>query len=273
MDPSDAYYKTKRNLLIFVGCLLLAIFAGFKIVNNEQRLSVIPFQLERPEFLSTILFVIVAFNLFQLSIQWAAQRAEVQRNRFHRIDFVSSTMIGGLSILCYFWSVSYPHINWLNLNITGLATGTLLKAAALAAAFIATLYSSLGIEKISERFGRRIKRKAKSEDEALFQTLISNDDWILIFNPNSPNGMKSISFNADGTIGLGKNNNEATWRIKNGLLEILDLKDLIFSRFSYDSSSHIFSNTNDHDTRSLRSQLIVRNKDGLVRTAATSHAS
>jgi hypothetical protein len=108
MNPTDSYYKTKRTLLLFVGGLLLAIFAGFKIVNGEQKTTILPFQLERPELLATILLVVVLFYLFQLSLQWAAQQTEVQVNKFHRIDFISTAAIGGIAVLCYLGSLSVP---------------------------------------------------------------------------------------------------------------------------------------------------------------------
>jgi hypothetical protein len=90
MDPTANYYKTKRTLLLFVGALLLAVFAGFKIVNGDQRPSFLPFQLERPDLLGVILFVAVIFYIFQFSLQWAAQSLDVQNNRFHKIDFVAT---------------------------------------------------------------------------------------------------------------------------------------------------------------------------------------
>jgi hypothetical protein len=103
MDPTEPYYKTKRNLLLFVACLLLAIFAGFKFAEVDQKITILPFQLARPEFLTHILVVAVVFNLFQFSLHWAAQKAEVQNNRFHRIDFISTTTIGAMSLICYSW--------------------------------------------------------------------------------------------------------------------------------------------------------------------------
>lgn len=262
MQPSDAFYKTKRNLLIFVGCLFLAIFAGFKIVNNEQRISVLPFQLEQPEFLSTILFVIVAFNIFQLSLQWAAQNAEIQQNLFHRIDFISTTAIAGLSILCYLWSVASPLLS----SVAVLAKFELIGSIiASVLGLLAAIYSSLRIEKVSERFGRWLKREARSTDEEISRILVGGHDWVLIFNPNTPNGRKGIGFDADGTITLGKNNNEHKWKVRNGLLEIFNSKDQVFSRFTYDKAKNVFYHTNDADTLSIRNQKIVSNAD-LVRS-------
>jgi hypothetical protein len=101
MDASNAYYKTKRNLLLFAGCLLLANFAGFKIADADVKITILPFQLARPDYLTTILFSAVAFNLVQFSLNWAAQNSEVQQNRFHRYDFILTNSIGVFSVNCY----------------------------------------------------------------------------------------------------------------------------------------------------------------------------
>jgi hypothetical protein len=248
MDPSDAYYKTKRNLLLFVGCLLLSIFAGFKISSGEQKITVLPFQLERPEFLTTILLVAVVFNLFQFSLQWAAQKAEIQQNRFHRIDFVSTTSIAGLSIICYFgWLVS-PLITFEKKLTLGDILGSLV-------AVVISIAGSLVASKGSESVGRWLKRRAVSEEEELAR-ILKSQMWVLIFNPDSQRA-KKITFEADRGIGTGRNNNEDTWRIKNGLLEILNNEKKVFSRFTYDKAQNSFVHTNDEDTLSIRSQRIV----------------
>jgi len=273
MGPSDAYYKTKRNLLIFVGCLLLSIFAGFKIVNNEQKISILPFQLERPEFLATILLVVVLFNLFQLSIQWAAQSSEVQANRFHRIDFISTSAIGGLSIFCYLGSLLWPSIQqiiftfdskleWIdaiNLGVSILAIAT---------SALASLLAALKLEYVSKLLSRWLKRKAISEDEELKRVLLSGSDWMLNYNPKAPGRVKQISFDRDGSIGLGQNDNETAWRIRNGLLEILNSKNQVFSRFSYDNATNTLSHTNDEDTLSIRNQRIFSRSDENSREAS-----
>jgi hypothetical protein len=258
MDPSDHYYKTKRNLLLFVACLLLAIFAGFKFAETDQKITVLPFQLARPEFLTTILFIAVVFNLFQFSLHWTAQRAEVQRNRFHRIDFVSTTAIGALSLICYFWWLASDY-----LNITferKISLGDI-AASALAILFslTAAVLSSRMVERWSQRIGRLLKRKAASDEERLSEKLKSSN-WTLIFNPQLAGASKKITFEGDGKIGSGRNNNENTWRVANGLLEILNDKGQIFSRFSYDTDANEFLHTNDEDTLSIRSQKIVPSK-------------
>lgn len=256
MNPTDAYYKTKRTLLLFVGGLLLSIFAGFKIVNGEQKISFLPFQLERPELLSTILFVVVLFYLFQFSLQWAAQQLEVQENKFHKIDFTSTVAIGVLATLCYFGSIAIPLAGNLNISISAnifAITGTIFAAFAT----IVTFYTSIRTEKLAAWAGKFVKGQVAKKEEDLMTALLSGK-WILNFNPKSPNGQKPISFITDGTIGEGQNKNEYTWRIRNGLLEIMNSEGQVFSRFTYEPDKGIFEHTNDLDTLSIKFQTIRR---------------
>jgi hypothetical protein len=260
MDPSNAYYKTKRNLLLFVGCLLLAIFAGFKIADAGVKISILPFQLARPEYLTTILFIAVVFNLFQFSLHWAAQQSEVQQNRFHRIDFISTTAIGGFSIFCYFcWLV----ISYFEINISFERTISLGKITATLIGGLISIAGVISISKITEglakTFGKQIRRKAASEDEEV-TAILESKIWILVYNPTAKVS-KKITFDKDGTIGIGRNQNENTWRVTHGLLEIRNSENQVFSRFLYDRSAKQFSHTNDEDTLSIRSQTIVPAED------------
>jgi hypothetical protein len=254
MDPSNAYYKTKRNLLLFAGCLLLAIFAGFKIADAGVRISILPFQLARPEYLTTILFIAVTFNLFQFSLQWAAQKSEVQQNRFHRIDFISTTTIGGFSLICYFGWVAISYFNITSEKIVSLG-GTLLTVIAVIISVVASVFASKNVEGLAKRAGIWIKRRSASEEEEL-SGILKSQIWKLIFNP-ATNASKKITFEDDGTIGIGRNKNEDTWRMENGLLEILNKENRVFSRFLYDRGTKQFSHTNDGDTLSIRSQKII----------------
>jgi hypothetical protein len=49
-------------------------------------------------------------------------------------------------------------------------------------------------------------------------SILLKDGWILNFNPINRMGRKPISFNADGSIGEGKNPNEFRWQMVNGML-------------------------------------------------------
>jgi Fe2+ transport system protein B len=121
-------------LLLFVGALLLSMVAGFKI--GENKISLLPFQLEHPEWLTHILFVVVLFYLFQFSLQWAAQLSEIQKNRFHRIDFRAITTITVGSILFYVGWLGAPYVQKITDMLSTASKGAALLANALLFPFI-----------------------------------------------------------------------------------------------------------------------------------------
>lgn len=77
--------------------------------------------------------------------------------------------------------------------------------------------------------------------------------WRLFFNPKVPGLHKSkiMRFGANGEITQGANQNEASWRIQQDRLELLDSASQVHSRFTYDRSKRRFSHTNDPDTGSI----------------------
>jgi hypothetical protein len=85
---------------------------------------------------------------------------------------------------------------------------------------------------------------------------LKSKTWIFNFNPAARGKEKEITFNDDGTIGVGRNNNEHNWRVRSGLLEMLNHEDRVFSRFAYDDAKGWFVHTNDPDTLSIKSQTI-----------------
>lgn len=254
MNPSDAYYKTKRSLLIFAGCLLLAIFAGFKLLNGEQKISVLPFQLEKPEFLSSIFAVLVVFFLFQFSLQWAAQQSEVQINRFHRIDFFSTFVLGLASVLIYLGDVARSSNIFSKLEIS-IGGGAISALFAIIGTIVA-IAGSTAVREIAENLGRRLKVTARDKERYIKEIIISQT-WTLNFNPENPEGRKLITFASNGEVEAGRNNSEHNWRVKSGLLEILNEQGKVFSRFKYDPTKRQFEHTNDPDTLSIRNQLIT----------------
>src|SRR2546430_1608163 len=116
--------------------------------------------------------------------------------------------------------------------------------------------ASREVEGLSKKIGRWLKREAASEDERISKILMSRT-WTLVFNPQSTHGSKKITFKDNGEVGLGRNQNESTWRITNGLLEMLNSEGRVFSRFIYDKRKNEFLHTNDEDTLSIRSQEIL----------------
>jgi hypothetical protein len=82
--------------------------------------------------------------------------------------------------------------------------------------------------------------------------------WILNFNPANPRGRKRISFNKDGTIGFGRNQNEFRWQISNGMLEIYREAGTLQNRFRYDEIADRFVCTNDPNAVGYKDQTIYQ---------------
>ena len=72
----------------------------------------------------------------------------------------------------------------------------------------------------------------------------------------SPKRSKFITFLGDGTIGKGRNDNEFTWRVRRGKLEILNRQGNVHSRFFYNSPSDIFQHANDINSSPNHNQYI-----------------
>ena len=97
--------------------------------------------------------------------------------------------------------------------------------------------------------------------DQLLNEKIRLGSWILIFNPTltSPRARKKISFNAEGTVGEGRNRNESDWKINNGLLEIYRENGLLQNKFRYEEKNNKFICTSDPNAKGIRDQVIYRN--------------
>ncbi|MFH0784958.1 MAG: hypothetical protein V2B20_23800 [Pseudomonadota bacterium] len=62
------------------------------------------------------------------------------------------------------------------------------------------------------------------------QKLLSGRKFTFVFNPNAGKN-KVVSFLPDGQIGEGSNENENSWKIKHGQLEIFASDGCLYSRF------------------------------------------
>lgn len=111
--------------------------------------------------------------------------------------------------------------------------------------------------------------QTSSAEDAVMRTLLT-PGWILHFNISNPKARKEISFNPDGTVGKGRNANEFTWRINDGLLEITRLNGDLQNFFRYDKKTDRFVCTNDPRKKGLPDQIIHRvgrSKDGSTTSA------
>ncbi len=88
-----------------------------------------------------------------------------------------------------------------------------------------------------------------------------------VFNPSSKMA-KELTFLVDGRIGQGRNDNEHSWRIRRGALEILGSDAKIYSRFRFDRSHGVLRHTNDPELRSIPGQYIEPRLERVPKRAA-----
>ncbi len=89
------------------------------------------------------------------------------------------------------------------------------------------------------------------------ESLLIGTNWLLFFNPNKkPKASKIMHFGENGAISDGQNDNESSWRIHSGFLELLDSDKKVHSRFLYNPDKNRFDHTNDPDTGSIRKHSI-----------------
>jgi hypothetical protein len=89
----------------------------------------------------------------------------------------------------------------------------------------------------------------------LRQLLHTDRQFVFVFNPIAGKG-KLVTFLSDGTIGEGRNDNENTWKVSKGALEIFASDGKLYSRFIHDKASGLLKHTNDTDTRSIHGQYL-----------------
>lgn len=93
---------------------------------------------------------------------------------------------------------------------------------------------------------------------AAIKAALIGTEYRLFFNPKVPGLSKTkiMLFGKEGAILRGQNNNESSWRIRSGFLELLDSDGQVHSRFYYNPDKNRFDHTNDPDTGSIRKHSI-----------------
>ncbi|MDD3816229.1 MAG: hypothetical protein PHZ02_16475 [Desulfocapsaceae bacterium] len=90
----------------------------------------------------------------------------------------------------------------------------------------------------------------------LQKLLLSGRKLTFVFNSEAGK-TKIVTFLPDGKIGEGSNENEYSWRIKHGQLEIFASDGSLYSRFKLDGKTGRLCHTNDTDTKSILGQYFV----------------
>jgi hypothetical protein len=108
----------------------------------------------------------------------------------------------------------------------------------------------------SQKMGPLTSPPLVSDSE--LESILTGGSYRLFYNPQKGvNASKKIKFASGGKIVEGNNDNESSWRVVGGFLELIQSDNRIHSRFAYIRESRIFVNTNDPETPSVRGQYIA----------------
>jgi hypothetical protein len=102
---------------------------------------------------------------------------------------------------------------------------------------------------------RSLRRNCELNRE-LRDLLREDRDFTLCYNPVTK-ASKTITFLPSGKVGKGRNNNEDTWKITKGRLDIFASDGMLFSRFIYDKAAGLLKHTNDANARAVINQYIT----------------
>lgn len=241
--PEDIFYKSRRFVLLSSLLIFLTFYAHLSFDDSEASISIFKLKMENPEALPTVFLLMLFYSLWQFIAAWFVQTDEVRKSKINRIDFSITFVVAAVAIVYYLYNVIEVSFDIHILTKLGVV-------------FALLPALSAQILDIIETVRRKLDKKIRNE-ELEVETLLISNRWKLIYNPQTGQH-KEIEFLDDGNVGKGKNDHETTWRVREGLLEILDSKGNIFSRFRYDRDDNEFLHTNDIDTLSKRNQLIRR---------------
>lgn len=84
----------------------------------------------------------------------------------------------------------------------------------------------------------------------------------LYYNPDrGRKASKIMLFGPGGKILEGNNDNEHSWGIDDGRLELLQANGKVHSRFDYHPISNVFTHTNEADTLSIKGQYLIPERE------------
>ena len=236
--PNEIYYKGRRFSVLSSALLFLAIYVGLVPSATDSGSTIFSLTLNNPDYLSTIFFFVALYAVWQFWTAWYVQTMEVRNYIVNQADCFITGILSLSSIVSFFYKFPVSYF-WLILAIS-------------------LLFWCLAFFVGAQKLHSVISEKVKKKDLDIYSTL-NNSKWRLLFDPDRKTS-KIITFLDDGNISDGKNDNENTWRPREGLLEILNKEGKVFSRFRYNPSLGIFEHTNDDDTLSIRHQKISRVK-------------
>jgi hypothetical protein len=243
MGSAEQYDKARRNLVFFVGVLVLSILVGVT-QRKSSSLSLFPFELESPQYIPHVLAVIVVYSFYNLGICWAlmdeaSRAARIRSTDFRVIIFFSLVFLG-----LYVIFELLPFLAELDVHFSAVFGwgGIVVVASALLTAFALVYFVGVRAQRRAKEL--QAEKESLARREHLMISLL-NQDWILVFNPRMPNGKKRIKFFADGNIGDGKNLKETRWELDGEELVIWRENGDLQNRFRFDEQTSRFVSTGD----------------------------
>tara|TARA_Y100000052_G_C2945679_1_gene83646 strand:+ start:369 stop:1151 length:783 start_codon:yes stop_codon:yes gene_type:complete len=252
MGDIEQLQRSKRYLTFFSGILFLHLVAGIRDADSG---TIGPITLEKWDQIGLILSFVVSFYLLRILNFRSAEGEKYKDSIQYRIDDYIHLFVGVGAI-----SNGFVQTIWGNVYEENNAFVVSAVVAVVSFVVVFVLYL------IFNDFRSRQSRSRSSMDHRIAAALRTSP-WFLIYANHvgqtlrEGTNYKPISFEPNGDIGQGNNQNETRWRIREGFLEILNKNEVVFSRFSYDEGREQFRATGDSDLKALPEQRIVRDVD------------
>lgn len=227
--------------MIFAAFLALFLFHG---VNAQDGGVILGFVKVRPAAIPTVLFFVVGYLSYEFYLARLFQNDEI-RNRTRK-DFIFTTAFAALVLFGYL-------IFYLLWQVVGLSSSVLI---AVSVSVLASVFAAFATIRWNDL--DKWQREAFNLRKSTVEQRLKEPGWILNFNPKSSAGKKEISFNNDGTIGLGRNDNESTWVLYNDQLVIRQSTGEVQNTFAYDPNTDQFKSISAARKFGIPGQFIYR---------------
>lgn len=264
MPPEERYLKSRKVLLVSSGLLLLSVVVG---ISQKELTSggLLPFHLDKPGYIPHALAILVLYGIYNSTVCWAQFTSENdQISRIRSRDFVVIISIALVALATFLTTALAEHLGSIWEAIKRFDNFALMTTVTIAVAMFGLI-----IFEYAKRLSRDLsseKRNTKTKLAILLKEL----EWTLDFNPNAAGARKRISFNDDGTIGDGANENECSWAIVDNFLEIYKIDGTLQNRFTVEAGGSVWRSTNDPEADAVRRGI----KDQAIHAAdVQSHAA
>jgi hypothetical protein len=242
MEPTEHYNRSKRNLAIFAAILALVLFGGLTAKDGG---SFFGFNV-RPEVIPTVLFFVVFYLLYQFFLARLFQHDEIRSRTSIWIDFY---IIAGFSLVVLVGYLIFYLLRQI-VELTPLALVAVLLLALVSALVTLALIRWNDLAKW--------RREAFALRKSMLTQRLKEPGWILNYNPKIPGRTKQISFEDDGSIGEGRNDNEFKWNLVNDQLDIIAKDGALHNSFAYEADTDQFKATRPERKYKIEGQVIYR---------------